>query len=94
MSLKTDGADPRVPPDLAEDNDFKAHVVKSDTESEATSVYVPPDPEYPSGILSIQIHQAINVEMQNVKGTYGKTGKYEQGQTNTEGISSKNGLTF
>lgn len=40
----------------------------------------PPDPDYPSGILSIVIHHISNLECQNLKGTSGKNREGQAGQ--------------
>jgi Ca2+-dependent lipid-binding protein len=90
MDLKTDGSDPRVPKDLSDHDIMEDKKRKTDTKNEAASVFVPPDPDYPSGILSIQIHQANNVEIQDVKGTYGSQQKWQPGQTNTDGTPRPN----
>ncbi|KAG8954346.1 hypothetical protein FRC03_011485 [Tulasnella sp. 419] len=43
-----------------------------------------PDPEYPSGILSVVIHQINNLERQNLKGTTGKDREGTAGQDTDE----------
>ena len=44
----------------------------------------PPDPKYPSGVLSVIIHQINNLECQNLKG---KTGGDREGQAGQDTVS-------
>ncbi|KAK0239435.1 hypothetical protein EDD85DRAFT_821894 [Armillaria nabsnona] len=44
----------------------------------------PPDPEYPSGILSVIIHQINNLELQNLSGAGGKEREGQAGQDTDE----------
>ncbi|KAL4244032.1 hypothetical protein ABKN59_010294 [Abortiporus biennis] len=43
----------------------------ADTQEEADAMFIPPDPEVPSGILSVIIHQINNLERQDIKGNSG-----------------------
>jgi hypothetical protein len=43
-----------------------------------------PNPEWPSGVLSVIIHQINNLERQNLKGTSGKDREGEAGQDTSE----------
>ncbi|GJJ06394.1 hypothetical protein Clacol_000585 [Clathrus columnatus] len=45
---------------------------------------IPPDPNYPSGILSLVIHHISNLECQNLKGTSGKDREGQAGQDTDE----------
>ncbi|KAG8895983.1 hypothetical protein FRC00_006666, partial [Tulasnella sp. 408] len=44
----------------------------------------PPDPEWPSGILSVIVHQINNLERQNLKGTTGQDREGQAGQDTDE----------
>ena len=44
----------------------------------------PPDPKYPSGILSVVIHQINNLEKQNLKGASGDQREGQAGQDTDE----------
>lgn len=35
-------------------------------------VHTPPDPLWPTGICSVIIHQIVNLELENIKGSQGK----------------------
>ena len=68
--LRTEGVDPLVEANLAKDAKFKGKAGRFDSESEKNVMFIPPDPNYPSGILSIQIHQASRLELKANRGTY------------------------
>ena len=44
----------------------------------------PPDPEYPSGVLSVIVHQINNLERQNLRGTSGSDREGAAGQDTDE----------
>lgn len=44
----------------------------------------PPDPNFPSGVLSVVIHQINNLERQNLKGTTGSEREGQAGQDTDE----------
>ncbi|WBW75526.1 tricalbin, C2 domain protein (phospholipid binding) ER-plasma membrane tethering protein Tcb2 [Schizosaccharomyces osmophilus] len=70
--LRTGGHDISIPRSIREDPDFqRPQGTLSDKEEDAV-VHTPPDSEYPCGILSFTIHQAVNLEISHPKGTYGK----------------------
>ncbi|EIN09925.1 hypothetical protein PUNSTDRAFT_143315 [Punctularia strigosozonata HHB-11173 SS5] len=55
----------------------------ADSQDEADALKTPPDPEVPSGILSIIIHQINNLERQDIKGNTGSR-EGQAGQDTTE----------
>lgn len=56
--LATDGSDPAIPEDLKEHNpDFREARAVALNDLEAAVLVTPPDPDWPSGILSVQIHE-------------------------------------
>ncbi|GJE98733.1 C2 domain-containing protein [Phanerochaete sordida] len=56
-SLRSDGQDPGVPPDLRERAEFKNAKEIALNDLEAAVLVTPPDPAWPSGILSVQVHE-------------------------------------
>lgn len=67
LALATKGADERVPHDLRDTKDFRAKVQTLIPEPRAS--VIPPDPDYPSGILSIQIHNIVALARHSVAGS-------------------------
>jgi Ca2+-dependent lipid-binding protein len=59
-------AEVRNRPELSEHNELA-----TDTQAEADALTIPPDPNYPAGIVSIIVHQINNLERQNLKGATG-----------------------
>ncbi|KAL1900887.1 hypothetical protein Sste5346_001948 [Sporothrix stenoceras] len=71
-ALRTDGKNPALPKELREDPKFQDdHGVITSAEEDAV-VHTPPDPLWPSGILSVVVHQVVGLELENVKGSNGK----------------------
>lgn len=59
----------------------KREATAVDTEAEATALHCPPDPAYPSGILSIIVHHIAGLEHRDVeKGVMGKEREGTYGQ--------------
>ena len=54
------------------------------TETEADAVHTPPDPKFPSGIVSIVVHQIVNLEIESLTGTYEDQREYSPGQETGE----------
>ncbi|GAO50106.1 hypothetical protein SAICODRAFT_18057 [Saitoella complicata NRRL Y-17804] len=77
---RTDGEDQRLPPELRSLPEFKAQRGIADSNVEADALVCVPDPSQPSGILSIQIHQIVGLEVQNITGSYGKKNPFQAGQ--------------
>lgn len=71
-ALRTDGKDPNLPQELRDKAELQTDVGSLDTAEENAVVRTPPDPLWPSGIVSIIVHQIVNLEMANVKGSEGK----------------------
>ena len=64
--MSTFPAELRAREDLQDD---KGHL---DTATEDVVVHNSPDLLWPSGVLSVVVHQIVSLEHQNLKGTYGK----------------------
>ncbi|KAK3387230.1 hypothetical protein B0H63DRAFT_153745 [Podospora didyma] len=71
-ALRTDGKDPNLPKELRDKKELQDDKGSLDTAEEDAVVHTPPDPLWPSGILSVVIHQIVNLELENVKGSNGK----------------------
>lgn len=69
-ALETNGEDERLPHDFKDKEDFKTVESKfASSMPESRVRYIPPDPDYPSGILSIQIHNIIALSRHSVTGS-------------------------
>ncbi|CAK7233903.1 hypothetical protein SBRCBS47491_008768 [Sporothrix bragantina] len=71
-ALRTDGKNPELPKDLRDDPKFQDDHGVISTPDEDAVVHTPPDPLWPSGILSVVVHQIVGLELENVKGSNGK----------------------
>lgn len=69
---------------LRDKPEFKDPKGQLATEIEADAVHTPPDPALPTGIVSIIIHQIVNLEIENITGTYSKNQEYSPGQETGE----------
>ncbi|KAL2135868.1 hypothetical protein VTI74DRAFT_6631 [Chaetomium olivicolor] len=70
-ALRTDGYDPNLPAELRDKKELQDDKGSLDTAEEDAVVHTPPDPLWPSGILSVVVHQIVNLELENVKGSRG-----------------------
>ncbi|KAK0634692.1 hypothetical protein B0T17DRAFT_485561 [Bombardia bombarda] len=70
-ALRTDGKDHSLPKELRDKKELQDDKGSLDNAEENAVVVTPPDPLWPSGILSIVVHQIVNLELQNVKGSEG-----------------------
>lgn len=71
-ALRTDGKDPNLPKELQDKKELQQDVGSLDTAQEDAVVHTPPDPLWPSGVVSIIVHQIVNLELANIKGSQGK----------------------
>lgn len=69
-SLMTAGTNPNVPDDIAQQYRDEFGDAKIDNENRLVQ-RIKPEFEYPSGILSLQIHSISQLEVKNVSGTFG-----------------------
>jgi hypothetical protein len=77
-ALRTDGQNPNLPKELRDKKELQDDKGSIDTAEEDAVVHTPPDPLWPSGILSVVVHQIVNLELENVKGSRG--GKRKNGR--------------
>lgn len=71
-ALQTDGRDTNLPKELQDHKELQTDVGSLDTAEENAVVRTPPDPLWPSGIVSVVVHQIVSLELANVKGSQGK----------------------
>ena len=71
-ALRTDGKNRDIPEALKDQKEFQDEKGSLDNETEDAVVHTPPDPLWPTGICSVVIHQIVNLELENVKGSEGK----------------------
>ncbi|CAL1709607.1 unnamed protein product [Somion occarium] len=91
--LKTDGADPGIPEDLRDKAEFKEARAVALDELESSVLTTPPDPEWPSGILSIQVHEIKDLKVKtenrqswiNLHTQVGGKGQDDSGGSEEEG---------
>ncbi|KAL4990581.1 hypothetical protein BDW68DRAFT_154012 [Aspergillus falconensis] len=69
--LRTDGKVKDLPENLKGDKQFEDDKGVITTEEEEAITHTPPDPLWPSGILSVIVHQIVNLQLVNVKGSNG-----------------------
>ncbi|KAH8677757.1 hypothetical protein BX600DRAFT_393925 [Xylariales sp. PMI_506] len=70
-ALRTDGKDLNLPPGLRDKKELQDDKGTLNTSEEYAVTHTPPDPLWPSGIVSIVVHQIVNLELANVKGSDG-----------------------
>ncbi|KAI0329974.1 hypothetical protein GY45DRAFT_1278584, partial [Cubamyces sp. BRFM 1775] len=91
-ALTTDGSDPSLPDDLRNQPEFKEARAVALNDLEAAVLVTPPDPEWPSGILSVQVHEIRDLSVKTMgkerkggKGREGEKGQDEGEETAEEG---------
>ncbi|KIV80404.1 hypothetical protein PV11_07904 [Exophiala sideris] len=70
-ALRTDGKDKNLPDKLQGNEQFQDEKGTLDTEDADAVAHTPPDPLWPSGVLSVIVHQIVNLELENIKGSEG-----------------------
>ncbi|KZF19948.1 hypothetical protein L228DRAFT_250366 [Xylona heveae TC161] len=70
-ALRTDGKDPNLPDALKGKSELQDDKGVIDNAEEDAVIHTPPDPLWPSGICSIIVHQIVNLELENIKGSEG-----------------------
>lgn len=71
-ALRTDENNPNLPEEIKNkpDSPETQNAVPQNAEAEA-ALHTPPDPLWPSGILSVVVHQIVGLELANVQGSDG-----------------------
>lgn len=70
-ALRTDGKNKALPPELKDHPELQDEKGVQNTAEDDAVQHTPPDPLWPSGVCSIIVHQIVNLELENVKGTQG-----------------------
>ena len=86
-ALRTDGKNKNLPKELRDAPEFQDEKGATNTAIDDAVKHTPPDPLWPSGICSIVVHQIVNLELENIKGTQGsrKGREYEPAKPFGEG---------
>ena len=71
-ALRTYGKDVNLPDQLKDKKELQDEKGTIETATEDAVAHTPPDPLWPSGICSVVVHQIVNLELQNIKGSDGK----------------------
>ena len=81
-SLKNNGDDPGIPKDLQDRPEFQKARQVAMNDLEAAVLVTPPDPEWPSGILSVQVHEIrdLGVKMEGRERNVLKSMKSREGE--------------
>ncbi|OOQ90074.1 C2 domain protein [Penicillium brasilianum] len=69
--LRSDGKKKDLPDNLKGDPTFEDEKGTITNEEEDAVVHTPPDPIWPSGIVHIVVHQIVNLQLNNIKGSEG-----------------------
>ena len=64
--LSTDGSDPSLPEDLRDKPEFKDARAVALNDLEAAVLVTPPDPDWPSGLLSVQVHEIRDLSVKTM----------------------------
>ncbi|POR32933.1 Uncharacterized protein TPAR_06891 [Tolypocladium paradoxum] len=90
-ALRTHGQDVKLPKELADRPELQDEKGAVRTEEEDAVVHTPPDPLWPSGILSVVVHQIVGLELANVKGSDGrrKGKEYEPARPEAGGVKEE-----
>ena len=71
-ALRTDGKDRNLPENLRDEPSLQDEKGQLTTDEADAVAHTPPDPLWPSGVCSIIVHQIVNLELENIKGSEGK----------------------
>jgi Ca2+-dependent lipid-binding protein len=92
--MQTHGQDIRLPKEYAtrwrvngrlrDKPEFKDPQGQLNNQTEADAVHTPPDPTLPSGIVSIIVHQIVNLEIEDITGSYKNNREFAPGQDTGE----------
>ena len=87
-ALRTDGKNTALPTALRDKPEFQDEKGATNTETDDAVQHTPPDPLWPSGVVSLVVHQIVNLELDNVKGTEGsrKGREFEPAKPSGEGV--------
>jgi hypothetical protein len=70
-ALRTDGKNRNLPEALRDDPALQDDKGVTNSDQDDAVMHTPPDPLWPSGICSVVVHQIVNLELENIKGSNG-----------------------
>ncbi|KAF2190610.1 hypothetical protein K469DRAFT_721518 [Zopfia rhizophila CBS 207.26] len=70
-ALRTDGKNRALPDELKNNPELQDEKGVTNSGQDDAVMHTPPDPLWPSGVCSIIVHQIVNLELENVKGSNG-----------------------
>ena len=85
-ALRTDGKNKALPDELKDHPELQDEKGVTNTATDDAVMHTPPDPLWPSGVCSVIIHQIVNLELENIKGSQGnrKGREYEPAKPSGE----------
>lgn len=88
-ALRTDGKNKALPENLRDKPELQDEKGATNTQEDDAVQHTPPDPLWPSGVCSIVVHQIVNLELDNIKGTQGtrKGREFEPAKPSGEGVA-------
>ncbi len=92
-ALRTDGKNKNLPPQLRDQPELQDEKGVENNATDDAVNHTPPDPLWPSGICSVIVHQIVNLELENIKGTQGsrKGKEYEPAKPYGESTEEEGG---
>jgi hypothetical protein len=70
--MRTDGKNKALPEQLKNDPKLQDDKGVINSDEDDAVMHTPPDPLWPSGVCSVVVHQIVNLELENIKGTTGE----------------------
>ncbi|KAJ5899684.1 hypothetical protein N7495_004428 [Penicillium taxi] len=91
--LRTDGKQHDLPENLKGNPTFEDDKGVINNDEEDAVAHTPPDPLWPSGILHVVVHQIVNLQLENIKGSDGnrKGKEYEPAKPFGENTEEEGG---
>jgi Ca2+-dependent lipid-binding protein len=92
-ALRTDGQNKALPDALKDNPELQDDKGVANTATDDAVQHTPPDPLWPSGVCSIIVHQIVNLELENIKGSEGnrKGREYEPAKPSGESTEETGG---
>lgn len=92
-AMRTDGKNKSMPENLKDRPELQDDIGTINNEEEDAVMHTPPDPLWPSGICSIVIHQIVNLQLEDIKGSIGnrKGREYEPAKGYGENTQEEGG---
>lgn len=87
--LRTDGKNKALPETLRDNPELQDEKGVTNTATDDAVAHTPPDPLWPSGVCSVIVHQIVNLELENVKGTRGSRNGREYEPAKSYGESTE-----